>query len=297
LLFCIAEEVLSRGITNLVNSGQLSVINGTRQVAAPSHVLYADDVLIFCKGTSSNIQVLSQLFANYAQISGQCVNPQKSTIYSGSISYNRLLRISQALGFNIGTFPFTYLGVPIFKGRPKVAYFQPVADKIKAKLSAWKASLLSIAGRVELIKSVIQSMLVYSLTIYSWPVSLIKDLEKKFRNFIWSGDLNARKLVTVSWHKICHPFKEGGLGLRSISDMNEAANLKLAWDLLFENSLWAKFLRSRAIRIDKAISHHIFSSLWSGIKNKLQTIWDNSCWVLVKAITSISGSMIGVVKS
>jgi hypothetical protein len=74
---------------------------------------------------------------------------------------------------------------------------------------------------VELIKSVIQSMLVYSLTIYSWPVSLIKDLEKKFRNFIWSGDLNARKLVTVSWHKICHPIKEGGLGLRSISNMKK----------------------------------------------------------------------------
>jgi hypothetical protein len=58
--------------------------------------------------------------------------------------------------------------------------------------------------------------------------------------------------------------------------------LKLAWDLLFENSLWARFLRSRVIRKDKFISHHIFSSIWSGIKNKLQTIWDNSCWILGK---------------
>jgi hypothetical protein len=40
--------------------------------------------------------------------------------------------------------PFNYLGFLIFQGRPKVAYFQPIAYKIKAKLAAWKASLLSI---------------------------------------------------------------------------------------------------------------------------------------------------------
>jgi hypothetical protein len=51
--------------------------------------------------------------------------------------------------------PFNYLGVPIFKGKPKACHLQPIADKIKLKLSAWKASLLSIAGRVQLVKSVI----------------------------------------------------------------------------------------------------------------------------------------------
>jgi hypothetical protein len=74
--------------------------------------------------------------------------------------------------------------VPIFKGKPKVCHLQPVADKIKLKLSAWKASLLSIAGRVQLVKSVIQSMMIYSISVYSWPVSLIKEVEKNIRNFI-----------------------------------------------------------------------------------------------------------------
>jgi hypothetical protein len=43
----------------------------------------------------------------------------------------------------------------------------PIADKIKAKLASWKASLLSIAGRTQLGKSIIQSMIVYSISIYS----------------------------------------------------------------------------------------------------------------------------------
>jgi hypothetical protein len=70
-----------------------------------------------------------------------------------------LQSIAGLLNFKLGSLPFNYLGVPIFKGKPKASQLQPIADKINLKLSAWKASLLSIDGRVQLIKSVIQSML------------------------------------------------------------------------------------------------------------------------------------------
>jgi hypothetical protein len=50
------------------------------------------------------------------------------------------------------------------------------------KLSAWKASLLTMAGRVQLVKAVIQSMMIYSITLYSWPISLIKEVERNIRN-------------------------------------------------------------------------------------------------------------------
>jgi hypothetical protein len=74
-----------------------------------------------------------------------------------------------------------------------------------------------MVGRVQLIKSVIQGMLVHSFYVYSWPASLIKDLEKWMRNFIWSVDVTQRKLVTVAWHIVCSSFSEGGLGIRSLS--------------------------------------------------------------------------------
>lgn len=77
----------------------------------------------------------------------------------------------------MGFLPFLHLGGPIFKGRPKASYFQSVADKIRNKLAAWKASLLSIAGRVKLVNSVIHIMLLYSFRIYSWPLSLIQEIE------------------------------------------------------------------------------------------------------------------------
>lgn len=280
LLFCLAEEVLSRGISKLVENGHLQLIKGTRHNALPSHILYADDVMLFCKGTSQNIQILSDFFTRYAQISGQIINAQKSTLYVGSMTHARLMNIANTLGFMVGTLPFIYLGVPIFKGKPKAAYFQPVVDKIKLKLASWKASLLSFAGRLQLIKSVVESMMIYSITIYNWPVKLIKELEKYMRNFLWSGDLNSRKLVIVAWKKVCTPIEEGGLGIRSISMLNDATNLKLGWELMHSHNQWAQFLRRRVKRGNGFINYHIFSSLWTRIKSQIMHIRDNTTWLL-----------------
>ncbi len=96
-------------------------------------------------------------------------------------------------------------------------------------------------------------MLLHSISIYSWPVALIKDLEKWMRYFIWSGDVNKRKLVSVAWHKICSPQKEGGSGIRNLSKINEVANLKLCWELNLSQLQWAQFLKEKVIKNRKPI--------------------------------------------
>ena len=100
------------------------------------------------------------------------------------------------------------------------------------------------------------------------------------RNFLWSGDLNNRKLITVSWKKVCTPIDKGGLGIRSISKLNDASNLKLGWELIHSHNQWAQFLRSRVKRGNGFINYHIFSSLWSGIKSQIMHIRDNTTWLL-----------------
>jgi hypothetical protein len=60
-------------------------------------------------------------------------------------------------------------------------------------MTNWKGSLLSIMGRVQLVK-----------------------LTSMIKNFIWSGDVNHKKICTVSWNKACKPLYEGGLGLIKI---------------------------------------------------------------------------------
>jgi len=64
------------------------------------------------------------------------------------------------------------------------------------------------------VKSVVQSMLIHTMNVYSWPVSLLKEIERWIKNFIWSGDIYKKKMVTVAWKKVCSYLDEGGLGLR-----------------------------------------------------------------------------------
>ncbi|PNX71332.1 ribonuclease H [Trifolium pratense] len=43
LLFCLAEDVLSRSTSNLVTEGIINLIKGTRNVNVPSHTFYANE--------------------------------------------------------------------------------------------------------------------------------------------------------------------------------------------------------------------------------------------------------------
>jgi len=236
--------------------------------------------MIFCKGKLSCINSFIKLFTRYAQAFGQIVSPNKSTVYSFSIPHARLETIVDVIGFQVGSLTFTYLGVPIFNGKPKARHFQPIADKVKSKISAWKASLLSIAGKVQLVKSIIQSMLIHTITVYDWHVSLIKDLEKAIRNFIWSGSIDKRKLVVVAWKKICKPTDQGELRIRSLKKLNQAVNLKLCWDIFHKKEDWSILLLSRVMRKRRIISHHISSSIWSSIKSEFNVMMENSSWLL-----------------
>ncbi|KAI5422121.1 hypothetical protein KIW84_045539 [Lathyrus oleraceus] len=156
---------------------------------------YYWDIIQNDRGT---IDSLINLFSKYAPSSGQIVNTQKSFIFAGSINDAKLHHITNQLGLNIGHLPFSYLYVHIFKGKPKARYIRLILEKVKAKLSKWKGSLLSFAGKIQMVKSSIAFMLGHSFTFNSWPKSLIKNIEKSIKNLIWSGDIKKSKLVTMA---------------------------------------------------------------------------------------------------
>jgi len=107
--FCIAKEVLSRGISKLVNDGQVSLIHGTKDVHVPSHCFYVDDLMVFCKWKNSSLIAFKELFTKYAACSGQIININKSFIYVGGISDSRLDSIVNMLGFYTGVSLLTIL--------------------------------------------------------------------------------------------------------------------------------------------------------------------------------------------
>lgn len=167
LLFCLAEDVLSHGLSLLVDQGEVKRIAAPRSISPPSHVLFADDVMVFRQGNGKSLHALMNFMDEYALNSVQEVNTDKSLLFQGKFASPWHNRIHGLLGITVGTLPFTYLGVPIFQGLPKSEFFLPIADRVKCKLSTWKGMQLSQTGRLQLIESVIQSLLVYSFQIYA----------------------------------------------------------------------------------------------------------------------------------
>lgn len=144
----------------------MDLIVGPRKITIPSHIFYTDGVFIFCKAKISNIKSPTSSFEEYVISSRQLVNCNKYFIFEGAMSSSILNILDELFGFNKGTIPFNYLGVPIFKGKPKNVNLEPIADKVVNKLASWKGYLSSFAGRVELVKSTIQGMLTHSMSFY-----------------------------------------------------------------------------------------------------------------------------------
>jgi hypothetical protein len=99
------------------------------------------------------------------------------------------------------------------------------------KLATWKGVLLSIMGCVQLVKSIVIDMLVYSFHIYRWPARLLHMLDRLIKNFVWSGDIDTRKICTVSWNQVCLPWDSGGLDLKSTRSINASLLLHLSWNI------------------------------------------------------------------
>lgn len=66
ILFCIVIFFLSIGLSNLIDASKIITMNGTRNVHVPSHTLYADDIVVFCRGDMGSIQSIGNLLDWYS---------------------------------------------------------------------------------------------------------------------------------------------------------------------------------------------------------------------------------------
>lgn len=63
-------------------------------------------------------------------------------------------KIMHNTGFSQGILPFKYLGVPLAIRKIIVHYCRPMINRIVGKITHWTSKLLSYAGQLQLIKSI-----------------------------------------------------------------------------------------------------------------------------------------------
>ncbi|XP_042474817.1 uncharacterized protein LOC122056914 [Macadamia integrifolia] len=155
ILFILAEEVLCRGMQALIRDGKIKPLQGPRGEVMLVHLLFADDIFIFMNASFKYVGNLNIFLRKYQDFSGQQINLDKSKLFMRKIRHARIRDIAEVLGISVCNFPTKYLGVQIFKGRVKKSFLLPVLDKVKEHMVGWKGKLLSMAGRVQLVRLVI----------------------------------------------------------------------------------------------------------------------------------------------
>ncbi|XP_058099745.1 uncharacterized protein LOC131244104 [Magnolia sinica] len=271
-LFILAVEVLSRGLNLLLlqrKCAPFSLRRGCKQI---SHLLYADDTLVFTNGSIRSFRALLAFLDSYQWASGQRINLAKSALfYSNKITPSRIRVIVRTLGISNCQSSLTYLGVPIAFGRVKPSAFTPLISKIEGHINGWCARCLSQAGRLVLMRHILGSIPVHSLAATLIPKRVLSALERRFADFLWDWSEGKKKLHWVRWQSVSLPKSEGGLGIRLLSDFMQALRLKLAWAFSCNEkaSLWKDFMRSKYHSIPSALNHSMPSAVISPLSKQI----------------------------
>ncbi|XP_021979893.1 uncharacterized protein LOC110876017 [Helianthus annuus] len=108
------------------------------------------------------------------------------------------------------------------------------------KIVNWATKALSFAGRLQLINSVLSSMHIYWASVFIIPARVINELEKRIRRFLCNAGSDGRIRAKVAWNEVCLPKNEGGLGIRSISDVNKSLMANHIWSIITKrDSIWS----------------------------------------------------------
>ncbi|GKB94866.1 RNA-directed DNA polymerase, eukaryota, reverse transcriptase zinc-binding domain protein [Tanacetum coccineum] len=149
------------------------------------------------------------------------------------------------IGCGVSNLPFKYLGIPVGCNMSHCVHWNAVIQSFTSKLSSWKARLLSVGGRLSLIKAVLGNLPTYFMSIYLMPVSVRSKLESMRSKFFRGADPNESKMSWIKWEKCLSSKKKGGLGIGSIYGLNISLLFKWIWRFLTRPSdLWAKVIRS-----------------------------------------------------
>ncbi|GJT17097.1 RNA-directed DNA polymerase, eukaryota, reverse transcriptase zinc-binding domain protein [Tanacetum coccineum] len=244
-LFILVMEGLHNAFADAVGNGLISGININNSSINISHLFFADDVIITTGWNARDLENIIRVLHVFYLASGLKINIHKSNIYGIGVNEDEVYNMASNAGCIAGNIPFNYLGLPIGSNMKSIASWKMLIDRFRSRLSTWKASLLSIGGRLTLIKSVLGSLGIYYLSIFRAPESVLNDLERIRSNFFWGGNQDGKKMAWVKWPIILNSYDNGGLNIGSLKAFNLALLQKWRWKLFTSpNDLWVKVVKA-----------------------------------------------------
>ncbi|XP_033143250.1 uncharacterized protein LOC103860217 [Brassica rapa] len=211
---------------------------------AISHLMFADDVMIFFDGSSNSLHGIAECLDDFASWSGLSMNATKTELFTAGLDQTESSAL-MGYGFPSGSFPIRYLGLPLMSRKLKISEYVPLMTKITKCFQAWSVKLLSFAGRLQLLKTVIFGIINFWFSAFMLPKGCIKNIESLCCRFLWSGNVDKRGIAKspslwAVWHRSIH------LSTQSFWAIEPVQADSWAWKRLLK-------LRTLAIRFCKSV--------------------------------------------
>eukprot|EP00253_Pinus_taeda_P006105 PITA_06105 len=247
-LFVLMAEGLSRLLKSAVSSQFLKGIS-LHGRAPQTHQQFVDDTMLFGHPSVKEASAFNSLLSLFSEASGTSINAAKSQLFFFNTPPSTQRTIARILGFTISHLPSKYLGAPLSDSAIKQESWRTLLDKLDSKLSSWTFRALNLAGRLVLIKSVLQAMPLYLFSILAAPKGVLKAIRNLQRNFLWGSTSQNRKWALVKWTEFCKTKSEGGLGLRDPLQSNNTMGAKIWWNWVTKPNIpWTQLWQAKYAR-------------------------------------------------
>ncbi|KAK8650185.1 hypothetical protein V6N13_139832 [Hibiscus sabdariffa] len=147
-LFLLCSEGLSSLLRSRACSGLLKGAKISRGVPTVTHLLFADDCLIFDDATLAGALIIRDILSQYSTASGQLINFDKSGVFfSSNVGNRNRNEVCATLGVGSSTNLEKYLGLPSVIGRNKRAAFVDIHGKLIKRSSGLSSRMLFASGK------------------------------------------------------------------------------------------------------------------------------------------------------
>ncbi|XP_071694395.1 uncharacterized protein [Rutidosis leptorrhynchoides] len=244
-LFTMVMEILTLLFQWNINNNQEFTYHPKCESQKIVNVCFADDLFIFSYANMESVMIIADALEEFKNCSGLVPSFQKSTAFFAGVNKHIKDAILMVMPFVVGSLPVICLGVPLISTRLYHKDCKGLVDRLKRKIDDWKNKYLSFAGRVQLITSVLSSMQVYWSSVFMLSDSVIKEMEKIMRGFLWcQGEMKQGK-AKVKWSTVYLPKSEGGLGIKSLKTWNIALMVYHIWNIITcKQTLWVKWIHT-----------------------------------------------------
>ncbi|XP_042964766.1 uncharacterized mitochondrial protein AtMg00310-like [Carya illinoinensis] len=175
-----------------------------------------------------------------------------------------------------------YLGLPTIIGRSKYKSFRELKEKIWKRICSWKTSFLSTAGKEILIKSVLQAIPAYTMSVFKLPGTLVEEIEALLARFWWRHGNLEKGIHWRSWDKLGRAKGRGGMGFRDLGSFNRALLAKQGWRFIKDpNSLASRIFKEKYFQNSGLLEAKLGSGpsfVWRSIWSSLDLVKGGLVW-------------------